>query len=351
MYEAKLEKKPVDVVFIIDNSCSMSNEITNVENNISTNFAQIIGASGVDYRVIMIAEQGPNSQQSICIGAPLGGSTCPIAANQPPVNNPPLFFHYDNNDVESHDSLCKMIDWYDKPDRYNLAPGGWKDWLRQDALKAFVEVTDDGISCTRGSWSYNDSDNVNTGQTAAQQFDADLLARDPAQFGTAAERNYIWYSIVGLGAKPNPAEPYLPTDAVTTSKCSTAPGPGTGYQWLSNMTGGLKFPVCEGNGFDVVFQEIAKGVIKGATLACEFAMPEPPTGQELDPDTLTIEFTPQGGSKQTFTKVGSAAECKAGAFYVDVDKVKLCPETCTTVQNNDNATLQVLALCKSQGPA
>ena len=126
---------------------------------------------------------------------------------------------------------------------------------------------------------------------------------------------------------------------------------GPNYQWLSNMTGGLKFPVCEGNGFDVVFQEIAKGVIKGATLACEFAMPEPPTGQELDPDTLTIEFTPQGGSKQTFTKVGSAAECKAGAFYVDVDKVKLCPETCTTVQNNDNATLQVLALCKSQGPA
>ncbi len=351
-YTAKLEKKPVDVVFILDNSCSMTDEIIAIEKNINTNFAQIIKQSGVDYRVVFIAEQGPaNPDESICIGPPLGGTQCPVGANVKPVNNPPIFFHYDNNDVESHDSWCKMIDWYDKPDRYNLAATGWREWLRKEAFKAFVEITDDGISCTRGQWSYSDSDTVAAGQTAAQKFDTDLLARDPAQFGTAANRNYVWYSIVGVAPNSaNPNKSYGPTDAVTTGKCSTAPGPGTGYQWLSNMTGGIKFPVCEGQGFDVVFQEIAKGVIKSATIACEFDMPQPPQGKEIDPATIAVEFTPQGGSPTKFTQVQNAAACAANAFYIENTKIKLCPQACTAVQGSPNADLQILALCKGQGP-
>ncbi len=352
-FTAKLEKKPVDVIFILDNSCSMTDEIIAIQNNINTNFAQIIQNSGVDYRVIFIAEQGPaNPDESSCIGPPLGGTKCPVAANQPPVNNPPVFFHYDNNDVESHDSLCKMIDWYDKPDRYNLAPAGWSQWLRKEAFKAFVEITDDGISCTRGQWSYNDSDQVAAGQTAAQKFDLDIMARDPAQFGSITDRNYVWYSIIGIGANPNsPDKSWGPTDAVTTSKCSTAPGPGTGYQWLSNMTGGIKFPVCEGQGFDVVFQEIAKGVIKSASIACEFNMPTPPVGKEIDPKSLTVEFTPQNGAPIKFTQVDNAAACAPNAFYIEADKIKLCPGACTTVQGSPNADLQILALCKGPGPA
>ncbi len=352
-YSAKLEKKPVDVVFILDNSCSMTDEIIAIEKNINTNFAQIIKASGVDYRVVFIAEQGPaNPDESICIGAPLGGTKCPVAANQPPVNNPPIFYHYDNNDVESHDSWCKMIDWYDKPDRYNLAKTGWREWLRPEAFKAFVEITDDGISCTRGQWSYNDSDQVAAGKTAAEKFDADLLARDPAQFGDPTNRNYTWYSIVGVGANPgSPNKSWAATDPVSTSKCSTAPGPGTGYQWLSNMTGGIKFPVCEGQGFDVVFQEIAKGVIKSASIACDFDLPDPPQGKEIDPATISIEFTPQGGSPTKITQVANAAACTQDAFYIEGTKIKLCSNTCTAVQGSPNADLQILALCKGQGPS
>src|SRR5690606_34903046 len=119
-------------------------------------------------------------------------------------------------------------------------------------------ITDDGVSCSAGSWSYNDGNNAGSGQTAGQQFDADLLARDPAMFGSADQRNYVWYSIVGLGANPNnPNKSWDPSEPITTSECSTAADPGTGYQALSILTGGLRFPVCEGQGFDVVFQEIA----------------------------------------------------------------------------------------------
>jgi hypothetical protein len=352
--EATLVKKPVDVIFIVDNSCSMTNEIISVEQNIGVNFSNIIQASGIDYRVIMIAEQGPaNPDESICIGPPLGGTSCPVAANQPPVNNPPIFYHYDNNDVESHDSWCKMINWYDKPDRYGLAPNGWREWLRPDSFKAFVELTDDGVGCTAGTWTYNDSNSEAGGQTAAQQFDADLLARDPAMFGTAAQRNYIWYSILGIGGNPaNPTQAWSPTEAMTLSECTTAIDPGTGYQALSILTGGLRFPICEGAGFDVVFQEIAKGVIQGAKVACEFDVPTPPDGKQIDLNTVEVEYTPGGGGiPGKFTKVNSLAECKPNAFYIEGDKIKLCPETCALVETDDQAKLQVLFGCKVDGPA
>lgn len=352
--EATLVKKPVDVVFIIDNSCSMTQEIISVEQNINVNFAQIIGASGIDYRVIMIAEQGPaNPDESICVGPPLGGTNCPVAANVAPVNNPPLFYHYDNNDVESHDSWCKMINWYDKPDRYGLAPTGWREWLRPESYKAFVEITDDGVGCTAGTWTYQDMDDIAMGQTAAQQFDADLLARDPAMFGTAADRNYIWYSILGMPPNPaNPTKAWDPTEAMTTGLCPSGIDPGTGYQALSILTGGLRFPVCEGAGFDVVFQEIAKGVIKGAKVSCEFDVPPAPPGKEIDLNTVEIEYTPGGGGiPGKFSQVSSAAQCKPNAFYIEAGKIKLCPDTCTLVENDTAAKVQILFGCKSDIPA
>lgn len=50
-YQATITKKPVDVIFIVDNSCSMDEEMVGIEKNINQNFAQIIAASGLDYRV------------------------------------------------------------------------------------------------------------------------------------------------------------------------------------------------------------------------------------------------------------------------------------------------------------
>ncbi|MBK7579432.1 MAG: hypothetical protein IPI67_04415 [Myxococcales bacterium] len=134
-----------------------------------------------------------------------------------------------------------------------------------------------------------------------------------------------------------------------------------GYQALSILTGGLRFPVCEGTGFDAVFQKIADGVVKGAKLACEFPMPEPPVGKELDSKTIQIEYTPSsGGGTIKFDQVDNAAACKPGAFYIvagsdaggDAGKgeIILCPDTCKTVQGDGKADIEILALCKSGGP-
>jgi hypothetical protein len=350
-FEATLVKKPVDIIFVVDNSCSMTNEVTAIQNNINVNFANIIAASGVDYRVILIADYGTTGSESLCINPPLSGAPCPspVPENGTPTNNPPVFFHYDKGNVESTDSWCKMLDWYDKPDTHNLAPTGWKEWLRADAFKAFVEITDDRAACsTPGTWSYNDGNDPTTAAATAAQFDTDLLARDPLQFGTVDKRNYIWYSIVGVIGNPaSPDQSYPPTDPIVTSICNTAVNAGQGHQAVSQLTGGLRFPVCEGSGFDAVFQEIAKGVIEGAKVACEFPIPDPPSGKELDLATISIEYTPGGGgTPQNLEQVASAAQCKPNAFYLEADLIKLCPDACTLIQADDSAAIQILALCK-----
>ena len=93
-YQATLKKKPVDIIFIIDNSCSMNTESKSVQDNINVNFAQIIQTSGIDFRVILIAEHGQySSGASICIDPPLSGAPCPatVPTDTPSVNNPPVF--------------------------------------------------------------------------------------------------------------------------------------------------------------------------------------------------------------------------------------------------------------------
>ena len=67
--EATLGKKPVDIIFVIDNSGSMSDEIPAVQNNINKNFADIIGKSSLDYRVIMVTRHGKynGTSRAICV--------------------------------------------------------------------------------------------------------------------------------------------------------------------------------------------------------------------------------------------------------------------------------------------
>lgn len=345
--EATLLKKPVDIVFIIDNSGSMGNNIESVQNNINDNFASIIGASGIDYRVIMISQHGPLGQESICVKAPLSGTSCMPVPSEP-APNPPLFYQY-SVPISSHNSFCQALAGYDGTlqDEFDLGVGGWKQWLRPEAFKVFVEVTDDGISCDHAGQDFDDSDDEAGGQAAAQAFDAAILALDPAQFGAADKRNYVWHSIVGLVENDPVTAAYLPADALVLGVCDTAVAPGTGYQVLSQMTGGLRFPICAYQYFDVVFQEIAKGVIEGAKVECEFPVPDAPAGETLDLATVVVAYTPGGvGAEQKFKQVASAQDCAPASFYIEAGNIELCPEACSVVQADDAAKLSILFGCE-----
>lgn len=349
--QAQLIPKPVDIVFVIDNSDTMGQEIEGVQDNINANFAQVIEESGVDYRVIMLARHGELSAESVCIESPLSGIPAGGCASPPavPSNNPPVFYHF-SQEVGSHDSWCLVLDTFTNPDEHGMAPDGYQQWLRPDAFKIFVEVTDDGVSCWMNGevMNFNDHDNESDGQTAADKFDAALLALSPTHFGTAEARNYRWYSLVALANKDpaNPAEAWLPSDPLTTDECPTAVAPGTGYQALSVSTGGLRFPLCEPDYYDVVFHEIAQGVIEGAAVSCDFAIPDPPPGEILDLDTVEVHYTPNGmGDGERFEQVADGAACAVDRFYIADERITLCPDACARVQADDTASIDIRFGC------
>ena len=353
-YDAMLEILPVDIIINIDNSGSMGQEIIGVQQNINQNFAQIIENSGIDYRVIMVTRHGSaNSSQSVCIEAPLSGIPQGGCNNPPahPVFNPGKFYHY-NIEIGSHNGLCLLGTSFNgqTPNLSNQAPGGWQEWLREEALKVFIVITDDGVSC---SWNgtLNDANNVSGGNTVATAWEQSLYALSPVHFGDNPDnRKFQFYSIVAMAYNNPPTDPYTPMDPVITGECPTAADPGTGYQALSINTEALRFPLCDTSSYDVVFQAIADGVIKGAKIVCEFPIPEPPMGENLDLDSIKVQYTPGMGAPQIFDQVPSADQCTPTSFYLEDGLVKLCPEACAEVQKDKDANIEVKFSCEPIDP-
>ncbi len=369
--EATLELRPVDIIFVIDNSSSMDDEIIEVQDRINNDFATIIGASGIDFRVIMVARYGlvasdiGGSDNPICIRAPLGAGDCADPNNTPLVNNAPRFFHY-SADIESRDSLCKLLGGYTRPDELAdtagelgtrpfawtpLAPNGWSEWVRPEAFKTFVEITDDDVSCNKYGFNFDDGNSIAGGTQVATDFDAALLALDPAQFGTAANRNYNFFSIVAMSENTPPTDPWPFTAPIQTSNCSPgSSGPGTGYQGLSILTEALRWPTCRNGDFNAVFQAIAQGIIDNTQVACEFDIPTPDAGI-IDPSKVQVQYTPGGtGTPVLYSPVADQAACATSdGFYFDdpmaPTKIFLCPTTCTTVQADPDAKINVLFGC------
>jgi hypothetical protein len=237
--------------------------------------------------------------------------------------------------ISSTNSLQRAINTFGAPaaanPSYSLAPNGWKEWLRQDAVKIFVEVTDDQSAITAAS------------------FDSQLLALPGGHFGTAQKRNYIFHSIIGMPSKADPTQAYEPTEPKNTgtnaaSKCSTAVNNGPQYQDLSILTGGLRFPVCNIANYDAVFKKIAEGVVEGSKVECDFPIPDP---EIIDPATVKIEYTPSnGGPVQTYFQVPDLASCAPEKFYISNNVVHMCPATCSVVQQDNQAKVNVLYGCK-----
>jgi hypothetical protein len=224
-------------------------------------FGQVLVAAGLDVRVVMVTDHGGASTE-VCVGPPLSGTT---NCNLPAVGTS-RFDHYDVN-VQSLDSLCVLLDGFDgtRADEAGLFPGGWQTLARAEAAKVLVVVSDDGARCTTAAGeSFDDGNTVAGGEQAATAFDAALLSRSPAHFGTPAERRYVLHAVIAIAPKAPPAAPYAPEEPVTAVDCAgnSASGTGTGYQWLAKNTGGLRFPICSVAEFDPIFQRIAQEVVQ-----------------------------------------------------------------------------------------
>jgi hypothetical protein len=328
----ELVRQPVDIIIALDNSASMDDEARAVENNLNSNFAAILNQSQIDYRVIVISEHRERNVQdsAVCILGPLSTLTaCP--SDEPGPNE--RFFQY-STEVGSRNSFEVLLESFtgERADDFDLAPSGWSEWLRPGARKVFLEITDDDEN------------------TSALEFMDSLTALAPEQFGAdPSQVTFVWHSIVGLAERPIVTDPYVPADPIEDRECSgDALNAGETYQELSRLTGGLRFPICELDGYDAVFRRVASDVILGSGGDCEFALPEPPPGRVLDLDEMAVSFTPSsGGAARLLGRVESAADCSLDGFVLDGTGVQLCSDVCELVRADARAALEVVFTCDS----
>lgn len=310
----------VDILVVVDTSGSMAEAIAAVETSINVDFAAILEESGVDYRIIVLGDYPPGVELWICVTEPLSTTNC-----MPPPPVPAVTERYKHYDAPtgSSDFLTNVLAWYAAPDPHGLAPGGYRDLLRDGARKVFLGITD-GNS---GSDDPADGDAL----------DAGLLALQPPHFGAPGDRRYVFHTIITMAPNDPPDLPWLPGDPIQ--------GEGGALQHVSVLSGGWRFPLSEVAYYDVLFQEIAKDVVDTTPIACSFPIPEPPMGT-IDPNTIQIDYRPGGvGPVQSFHQVADLASCEGDAFYVTGDTVVLCPLACAKVQADLEAALDVRYGC------
>ena len=150
--------------------------------------------------MIVLSQYGPGGPD-VCIGPPLAATECSAGLAG---TNGQRFFHYDIN-IDSFDPLCKLLDTFDRPDTSGRTPGGWQEYLRPAAQKAFVLITDDSAHCM-----YEDDDvSLMLGEPDADPFEdalmfhSALLARSPEQFGVATDGVQFFTSSGCRRARPH----------------------------------------------------------------------------------------------------------------------------------------------------
>ncbi len=367
--EATLASRPADLIIMIDTSSSMGGEADAVEARINNDLAGVLDSAGIDYRIVMIADFGAvdglgeeGVDPVLCVGAPLSPQDCTDPVTDIKPANGTDFYLYDSH-VDSRDALIVALAEFDDPagdDSYTghlgtgivsagngQITGGWGTLLREDSLKFFIEISDDNaFTALPGNNRLPQSDAADH-VTSAAGFDTEIKARWAAANPTAGELEYVFHSIIGVEANPSGGA-WDSSEPLKAGTCGAgAVNNGSVYQELSISTGGLRFPLCNNDNFDVIFQEVADGVIDGVALECSYVPAEPANGVELDFDRVVAYYTEGGtGDPLGLSRVANAGACAANSFYVSAGVITLCPDTCDAVNADPNAKLDFHVACE-----
>jgi hypothetical protein len=114
------------------------------------------------------------------------------------------------------------------------------------------------------------------------------------------------------------------------------------------LTKGLRYPICQYGNFDAVFKAVAAGVVASGVVACDFDVPTPPNGGTINLDQVAVAYTPGGtGTTQYFLQSATSAACVDNSFYVESGRIHLCPNTCSALQKDPMAKVEVLFTCET----
>jgi hypothetical protein len=280
--------RPVDIIWVIDNSGSMDAEEQRIQDNINS-FATSIANSGVDYHVIVITDTS-----HINVPPPLGGSPQFLAIN---VN------------IDSHNALQKVVETYPQ----------YAAFLRADSVKHIVPVTDDESDWSRAT------------------YESQLAALTAPGFGTD------WRNHAVVAEDP----PW----AFGSHCFALSAAVGQIYLDLRVAHNGLFFSLCDTD-WTPLFAALAQSVTSGLALPCTFGLPTPPGGQTLDPNKVNFVYTPTGGVPTTIVNVGNLAGCNGGPgwYYddpVNPTQIIVCPATCTTLEGDPTGKVDVEFGCST----
>jgi hypothetical protein len=295
--------QPADVILAIDQSGSMDKETNWVKTQLG-GFSQQITQSGIDVQVVLIAGK-PGSENGFCVPAPLGSGQCPAD------DNLPVFKHVDQH-VDSHDALQQILGRY----------ADYKDMMRPEAVKHVIVISDDDAT-----------------KISAAEFDAALKALDP-MFA-----KYVFHAIAASKDDPGGFACFTNPDPC----CGVAADEGKIYKDLVGMTQGVFGDLCAQN-FQPVWDEVGAAVITDAMLACEWAIPPPPDGMELDPGLVNVAYS-IGMGEVELGQVPSSSDCAnvAGGWYYDdpgqPTKILVCPQTCALLQGAPTASITIKFGC------
>ena len=316
--EATLEALPVDIIWMVDNSNSMDPAIAQVKAGMN-NFAALIAASSLDYKVILLSKRGTGPLE-ICIPQPLAGdASC---------GNGPLFFQ-SSVDVLSTQPLEQFLGTLGQTEGYMLGqPRGGEPWaqeLRLEATKTIVVVTDDNARLSATQF-----------QTfAGGQNPFNSLTLPPgildASWG-GLFNNFVFSGIYGWG------DPNDPTVTCQYPDTTSPPNAGPTYTTLVQLTGGVRAQICDGApAWANFFDSVAQAVVQSSEVDCVLAIPPPPEGEELDIDKVNVELV-SGNDATLIPNVTNQAGCGSGEGWYYDDPVTpanviLCPVSCDHAQD------------------
>lgn len=98
--------------------------------------------------------------------------------------------------------------------------------------------------------------------------------------------------------------------------------------------------------------------VRMEAVGCAYSIPDPPAGQHLDHNLVSVQFSAAGASPTIFAKAPTSSACsaRADAWHYDdplsPTQVVLCPATCKAVAAAANSSVDVVLGCRplSLGP-
>jgi hypothetical protein len=285
---AEAALRPVDILWVIDSSPSMDDEIAIIQAELNA-FTMRLGASGLNAKVALVGADRDLATPGrdyfgICIPPPLSGAPgCPDTDSE-------QYLHV-RAPVHSSDALDVLL--------ANAEP--LRNFLRPAARLHVVVVSDD-----------DHRNDIGLGDLVGAGLGADLL----------------FHSVVTLLDYVGGCGVFDPDE-----ECSCGDERGRQYIGLSEQTGGLVLDLCSED-WAPLFEGLEEEVQAGAGIPCAFDIPEV-RGAVVDPERVNVDFVAPDGTRTALFNVDDCAAHPGGWRFDDPEdptRLILCPDACGEIE-------------------